>query len=141
MDEFKFEKKMEDMVGDKLKERIKQGWEFKTPQLTPIPYIGKIDQTIVHLYHELVALCPVTGITDLYTIKIEYTPDKIIPELKTLKLYFLSFRNLPISHEHLHAKIFKEFKEQVQPKLLNIHLDVAIRGGIKTDITYKENGN
>jgi len=137
-EEIKYGKKMEDMQGDELKKRIEFGWNFETPKLTPVPYVGEIDQEVNYVYNELVALCPVTGILDLYTVHIKFTPDKCIPELKTLKFYFLSFKDLPISHEHLQAKIYKEFKEQVKPKSLYVHLDTAVRGGIKTDIVYEE---
>jgi 7-cyano-7-deazaguanine reductase len=75
-----------------------------------------------------------TGIKDLYKIKIKYVPDKIIPELKSLKLYFWGYENLPISHEHIIAKIFKDFEIIIKPKKLAILLYVAERGEMITTI-------
>lgn len=138
MSEIKYGSKMEDMQGDELLARVKLGWNFETPPLTPMPYIGKIKQKVRYQYNELVGLCPVTGILDLYELGITFIPGKWVPELKTLKMYLLSFKDLPISHEHLQAKIYKEFKEQVKPKWLKVELSVAVRGGIKTDIVYED---
>tara|TARA_Y100000310_G_scaffold156550_1_gene155981 strand:- start:127 stop:558 length:432 start_codon:yes stop_codon:yes gene_type:complete len=134
--DFSFGKVMEDMKGKELEDRIRKAWEWEMDKLTLVPYIGEIDQKIIYDYKELTALCPVTGIQDLYGVKIDFVPNKYIPELKTLKFYLMGYRDLPISHEHLQAKIYKEFKEQVQPKKLGVELDVMIRGGIKTDIRY-----
>ncbi len=131
--EFKFTKTIEDMSNEDLIKRIKDGYEHKMPEIKAIPYIG-IEQEVTYEYPELTALCPMTGIQDLYTINIEFTPNKLIPELKSLKQYFLAFRDLPISHEYLNSKITEEFKKAVKPKELCVALDVAVRGGIKTTV-------
>lgn len=136
-DDFPFGKVMESMKGDDLRARIEKAWTWEMPELTPIPYIGEIDQTVQYYYKELTARCPVTGIQDLYKVKIKFIPNKSVPELKSLKMLFLAYRDLPVSHEHLQAKIFKQFEEQVKPKKLSVELDVAVRGGIYTNIQYE----
>ena len=54
--------------------------------------------------------------------------------LKSLRYYFLGYRDISILHEHLAHKIFNDFKKAVSPKRLRLELDVAIRGGIHTRI-------
>jgi len=56
-------------------------------------------------YPELTAVCPMTGLPDFYTVRIVFEPDKKLPELKSLKLYFVSFRNMGILHENLANRI------------------------------------
>lgn len=134
--DFPYGKIMESMKGKALKKRIEKGFNWPMDKLTLIPYVGEIHQVVSYQYSELTARCPVTGIQDLYTVTIEFIPEKWVPELKSLKFYFMNYRNLPISHEHLQAKIYKEFYAQVKPKTLSVILDTAIRGGIKTIIKY-----
>ena len=102
----------------------------------PVPaksrYGGECEVT--YEYPELTALCPMTGIQDLYTVRIIYIPKDRIPELKSLRFYLLSYRDIAILHEHLANKIFSDFKKAVRPKRLRLELEVAIRGGIKTKI-------
>jgi 7-cyano-7-deazaguanine reductase len=130
--------KMEDMSLEELSKYIQMAMEVELNEIIPIPYVGGIDQEVTYDYPELTALCPVTGIQDLYRIVIKFIPNEKIPELKSLKFYFLDYVSLPISHEHLQAKIFKDFKKVIEPKDLHVFLDVAIRGGIKTMICYSE---
>jgi len=129
----KFGKTIEEMDSDTLKLLIEEVVKCEMPEIRAIPYIGT-DEKITYQYEELTALCPMTGVQDLYSITISYTPNKFIPELKSLKFYFLEYRNLPISHEHLAYKIAKDMNDAIQPMDLSIVLEVAIRGGIKTTI-------
>lgn len=131
-------KKIEDMPIEEIDDLLQKSIEVKLSPIRPIPYKGEIDEVVVYEYPELTADCPMTRIQDLYTIRITYIPDKYVPELKSLKMYFLDYKNLPISHENLCAKIYKEFKEAVKPKKLKVELEVAVRGGIKTTIRYEK---
>src|SRR3989338_1982910 len=136
--QYKSYDKIEKMSQKELVNLIENVMILELSPIVPIPYKGKIEQTISYSYPELTANCPMTLIQDLYTVNIIFVPDKFIPELKSLKFYFLDFIGVTISHEHLHAKIFKDFKMAVNPKVLKVKLDVAVRGGIKTDIFYEE---
>lgn len=133
-DYFTFEKRMEDMTDKDVTKRIKDAFNWEMPKLRPIPYIGERDQKVEYVTEELMAVCPVTGYPDLYKLKIEFVPDKTLPELKSLKFYYMGFHDLPISHEHIVAKIYKEFKKQIKPKQLHLVLDVAARGGVVTRV-------
>ncbi len=128
-----FGKTMESMTDGQIFERIQQALEYEIPnKIRPLPYLGGIRETVEYISKEVVARCPVTGLIDFYTIKIRFVPNELIPELKSLKYYFIGYENLPISHEHLVAKVLKEFTKVIRPKTLHIQLTVAVRGGIET---------
>lgn len=128
-----FKGKIEEMDIEELREILRCAYKADMPKINPIPYFGE-EEEITYEYSELTAICPMTGIQDLYTVKIKYVPEDYIPELKSLRFYFLAFRNLPITHELLASKIFSEFVLAVKPKKIQLTLEVAIRGGIKTTI-------
>lgn len=124
------------MSDQELKRRIKDAMNFEIQnKIRPIPYIGEEKLTIEYSYPELQAKCPMTGLKDIYKIRIKFIPDKIIPELKSLKFYFIDYEKLPISHEHIIVKICKDFKRIIKPKKIAIALYVATRGEILTTVT------
>jgi len=84
---------------------------------------------------EFNCVCPKTGLPDFGTIHIQYVPNKHIVELKSLKLYMVSFRNVGIFHEHVTNRILDDFKKACKPKKINIVGDFHPRGGIKTTVT------
>lgn len=131
MKEWKFEKKIEDMNEQETRERIRQGFEYPMSKLVLMPYLGG-ESKVTYSTRDFVARCPATGLDDVYALDIVFTPGEYIPELKSLKLYFNEFQDLPISHEHLGYKLYKEFNDQVQPKKLDLKLVAAVRGGIET---------
>ncbi len=87
---------------------------------------------------ELTALCPFSGNPDYYKIRIVYVPDKKVVELKSLKYYFVNFRNERTTHEALLNKIFEDLKNAISPKYLKIELFVNIRGGIEVTVSREE---
>ncbi len=87
---------------------------------------------------ELTALCPFSGNPDYYKIRIVYIPDKKVVELKSLKYYFVSFRNERTTHEALLNRIFEDLKNTIQPKYMKIELFVNIRGGIEVTVSREE---
>ena len=89
---------------------------------------------VEYVYPELTAVCPNTGLPDYYTVRILFQPDEKLPELKSLKLYFVSFRNVGIWHEHLANRILEDFVKAVEPKWVFVELFVNNRGGIFTTV-------
>lgn len=81
---------------------------------------------------EFTAVCPKTGLPDFGTIQITYIPDEQCVELKSLKEYFLFFRDIGIFHEHVVNKILTDFVAACTPRKVEIVGDFHIRGGIKT---------
>ena len=144
-----FGSKMESMDDAALKQRIQDAYNYEMPPLRPVPYIGNPDEIVTYDYPELIGLCPVTGIADIYRVIIDFVPGEFLPELKTLKFYFMEYLKIPISHEHLCSKIYKEYSEQIKPKKLYVRLFTNVRGGvyntvrlgdqsIETDIRVRE---
>ena len=126
---------IEKMSDQELKKRIRDAMNFEIQnKIRPIPYIGGEKLTIEYSYPELQAKCPMTGLKDIYKIRIKFIPDKIIPELKSLKFYFIGYEEFPISHEHIIVKIYKDFKRIVKPKKIAMVLYVATRGEILTTV-------
>ena len=84
---------------------------------------------------EFNCVCPRTGLPDFGTIHITYTPSKHIVELKSLKLYIVSYRMCGIFHEDVTNKILDDFVQAAKPKKITVIGDFHPRGGIKTSIT------
>jgi 7-cyano-7-deazaguanine reductase len=85
-------------------------------------------------FPEFTCLCPRSGYPDYANIIIQYVPDQKIVELKSLKLYLNSYRNLYISHEESTNKIFDELKKKLKPRSLEVLGDFNPRGNVKTVI-------
>ncbi|MBF0245960.1 MAG: NADPH-dependent 7-cyano-7-deazaguanine reductase QueF [Planctomycetes bacterium] len=83
---------------------------------------------------ELTCLCPRTGQPDFCTVKINYVPDLLCVELKSLKLYLWSFRNRGIFHEDLVNEIADHLRDALAPRYLHVCGDFNIRGGIHTAV-------
>jgi len=85
-------------------------------------------------YPEFTCLCPRSGYPDFATIKINYMPDKKIVELKSLKLYLNSFRNISLSHEEVTNRIYSDLYKKIKPHFLEVVGDFNPRGNLKTVI-------
>ncbi len=94
-------------------------------------YPGK-DIVINISTEEFTAVCPFSGLPDFATIKIDYIPNKTIIELRSLKYYLLSFRNVGIYQEHLVNRILEDLTACCKPKWMKVITDYRIRGGIHT---------
>lgn len=92
------------------------------------------DYVIDITYPEFTCLCPRSGYPDFATIKVTYTPDKKVVELKALKLWLNSFRDESISHEAVTNLIFDALKRQLKPRKLDVVGDFNVRGNVKTVI-------
>ena len=83
---------------------------------------------------EFMCKCPRSGYPDFATIHVEYTPDKLVVELKALKIYINSFMNRHISHENSANEIFDTLYEKLQPKWMKVIADYKPRGNVHTVI-------
>jgi 7-cyano-7-deazaguanine reductase len=97
--------------------------------LETIDYSGE-KQQITYETNEFNAVCPFSGLPDFGVLKIEYTPKKYIVELKSLKYYLISFRNVGIYQEAATNRIFQDLKKLLKPKALKITTLYNTRGGI-----------
>lgn len=92
------------------------------------------DYVIDISYPEFTCLCPRSGYPDFATIRVSYTPDQKVVELKALKLYLNSFRDQSISHEAVTNLIFDVLKKSLKPRNLEVVGDFNVRGNVKTMI-------
>lgn len=83
---------------------------------------------------EFTAICPFSDFPDFATIKIDYVPNELCVELKSLKLYINAFRPVKIFHEHVVNRILVDFVGACDPMSVDIEGDFNIRGNIKTII-------
>jgi len=89
---------------------------------------------------EFTSLCPRTGQPDFGEIVIDYCPDKLCIELKSLKLYMQSYRNKGIFYEALTNDILDDLKGVCEPRWMKVTSRFTPRGGITTEVVaeYKE---
>jgi len=83
---------------------------------------------------EFTCLCPMTGQPDFATIQLEYIADKLCLELKSLKLYFWSFRDQGAFHEAVTNQILSELVAAISPRFMRVSADFNVRGGIYTQV-------
>ncbi len=81
---------------------------------------------------EFTAVCPWTGLPDYGTLSVAYAPGESCIELKSLKYYLLSFRDVGIVQEHAANRILQDLVGCCQPRWLKVTLDYKVRGGIHT---------
>lgn len=91
---------------------------------------------------EFTSVCPKTGLPDHGTLTLRYTPDEHCLELKSLKMYWLEFRNLGIFQENIVNKFLKDVVRYADPFRATVVGDFTPRGGIATVITasYERKG-
>ncbi len=92
------------------------------------PGVSQVEMTS----DELTALCPITGQADLYTVAIEYRPQGLCLESKSLKLYLARFRNEGLFCEALAVKIRDDVAEtlEIPSDRARVTLTQKARGGI-----------
>ena len=93
------------------------------------------DYLIEHTHHEFTSLCPITGHPDFADITVRYVPGKVCVELKSLKLYFHSYRNEGIFFEAATNRICDDLGRRLQPRSLTVVADWKARGGFSSVIT------
>jgi len=86
---------------------------------------------------EFSAVCPWTGLPDYGTLYISYVPQHSCIELKSLKYYLLSYRDVGMVQEHAANRILKDLVALCQPRSMKVTLDYKIRGGIHTSVSVE----
>jgi len=81
---------------------------------------------------EFTCLCPMTGYPDFATIHVTYVPDKLLLELKSVKLYINKFRDQEVFHEEATNKILEDLATACQPRWMEVVGDFNPRGNVKT---------
>ncbi len=100
------------------------------------------DYTVRFSIDEFTCLCPLTGQPDFARFAIEMVCDKLCIELKSLKMYFWSYRNEGAFHEEVTNTILDDIVKATKPRFVRISADWNVRGGIYTDVVaeYRKKG-
>ena len=102
----------------------------------PFDYAGSATE-VVYETDEFTAVCPWTGLPDFARLVIRYVPGKSLVELKSLKYYLTSYRNVGILQEHAVNRILKDLIQLVKPVSMVLEAEYRERGGIKTKATAR----
>jgi 7-cyano-7-deazaguanine reductase len=95
------------------------------------------DYEIQFVFPEFTSMCPVTGQPDFATITVTYVPEKLSVEMKSLKLYYLAYRNKGIFYEAVVNTILDDLVWALSPRRITVIGDFAVRGGTKGIVTAK----
>lgn len=102
-----------------------------TAVLETFPYEGP-EQEIVTETREFSAVCPYSGLPDFATLTVTYVPGTSCIELKSLKYYVTSYRNVGIFQEHATARIAQDLFACLKPKRITVRTVYNVRGGFDT---------
>ena len=94
---------------------------------------------VVYETSEFTMVCPWTSLPDFARLVIRYTPGQLLVELKSLKYYLTSYRNVGILQEHTVHRILGDLVKLLQPVEMTVEADYNERGGLKTKATAKYN--
>jgi len=97
----------------------------------PFDYPGS-DTEVVYETEEFTAVCPWTGLPDFAHLTIRYTPDRSLVELKSLKYYLASFRNVGILQEHAVNRVLRDLVDLLNPWSMVVEARYNERGGLRT---------
>jgi len=134
-------------MPDYTTEHARAGIRAKLPALDTWP--NQFPQYVITTrYPEYTSVCPKTGLPDYGTITIEYMPRKHCLELKSLKMYLLSYRSLGIFYENAVNRILRDIVSAIHPVWCEVRGEFTPRGGMSTSILssyprqpYRSSGN
>ena len=99
------------------------------------------DYQIEFVFPEFTSMCPVTGQPDFATITISYVPDASCVEMKSLKLYFLAYRDKGIFYESVVNTILDDLVAVLKPRRMTVTGAFAVRGGTAGTVTATHEGS
>lgn len=100
-------------------------------------FVNPAPQRDFHIHMEIpefTCLCPKTGQPDFAVIYLDYVPDKLCVELKSLKLYMWSYRNEGAFHEAVTNKLLDDLAKATKPRFMRITAKWYVRGGVFTNV-------
>jgi len=104
-------------------------------QMETFPNPKKVrDYEIEISYPEFTCVCPLTGQPDFATVRIQYVPDALCVELKSLRDYLWSYRNKGVFHEAVTNRIADDLIRLLQPRWLLVEAEFHTRGGLSTTV-------
>ena len=115
-------------------------FEFAGEEVIKPEYLDAFDYTgereiITVDTKEFSAVCPFSGLPDIARVIIQYVPEGRCIELKSLKYYFVSFRNAGIYQEAVTSRIYRDLKDVLKTEKLSVKTIYNTRGGM--DVTVQ----
>jgi len=117
-------------------EHAKSGMSDNLPDIETWPNQFKRYEITIDI-PEYTAICPKTGLADFGTIRLRYMPDKACLELKSLKLYIHSYRNLGIFYENAVNRILQDVVRACRPVWATVTGEFTARGGLRSTVEAK----
>lgn len=115
--------------------------EMALPPMETVENVYSDRDYVVSFEHlEFSCVCPKTGLPDFARVTLEFVPDKLLVELKSLKLYLNGYRNVGVFHEHVVNKILDDLCAAIAPRRATVTGDFNIRGGIHAVIRASTDG-
>ena len=105
-------------------------------EIIPFDYPGSVTEAVYET-EEFTSVCPWTGLPDFGRLMIRYLPNQSLVELKSLKYYLTSYRNVGILQEHAVNHILQDLVQLLQPFSIVVEAEYMERGGIKTKAVAK----
>ena len=109
---------------------------FPNPGLDGSGQVAR-DYVIEHVAEEFTSVCPKTGHPDFGSVTLRYMPDQLCIELKSLKLYYQSYRNEGIFYEAVTHRIAEDLDAAMGPKWMMVQTEWNGRGGIRSVVTVE----
>jgi 7-cyano-7-deazaguanine reductase len=116
-------------------EHAEAGVGAQLPQIETWPNQYRTGYEIEIVMPEFTSVCPKTGLPDHGTLVLQYVPDKLCLELKSLKMYTLAYRNLGIFQENVVNRMLEDVVKAARPISATLVGEFTPRGGISTKIT------
>lgn len=118
-----------------------KGTTEPTKQLEVFPnHHPERDYTVTLVTDEFTCVCPATGQPDFARVTVNYIPDQKIVESKSLKLYYWSYRDEGVFHEHVTNVILDDLVAALNPRWCEVIAEFGVRGGISITVRaeYKQ---
>ncbi len=97
------------------------------------------DMEIVTSTEEFTSVCPFSGLPDFARVTIRYVPDALCLELRSLKYYLLSYRDVGIWYEHLVNRMLEDLALACRPRRMTVEIRCNPRGGLESTVTASYN--
>ena len=105
----------------------------KTLETVPNPHPER-EYEVEMTCPEFTCVCPMTGQPDFAHLVLDYVPDRLCVELKSLKLYIWSYRDEGAFHEAVTNQILDDLVKATKPRWMRLESRFAVRGGITTSV-------
>ncbi len=123
-------------VGRRFDIQTEEAIDVDVLEAIPFDYPGSATEVLYEM-EEFTCVCPWTGLPDFARLIIHYIPDHSLMELKSLKYYLTSYRNVGILQEHTVNRILQDLGELVKPVSMVVEAEYKERGGLKSKVVAK----